>query len=68
MKGNAVKLLLDSTLCQGYGLCQEQAPELVELDEWGYAAVTVRTIAPDAEEAARRAVASCPNSALRLEK
>ena len=63
-----MKLLLDSTRCQGYGLCQEQAPDLVELDEWGYARVIALAVAPGTEDAARAAVACCPNSALRLEK
>ncbi|MFF7181243.1 ferredoxin [Streptomyces sp. NPDC008121] len=63
-----MKLLLDSTRCQGYGLCQEHAPELVELDEWGYARVLAVAVPPDAEDAARACAESCPNSALRLEK
>ncbi|MFD9030957.1 ferredoxin [Streptomyces sp. NPDC059567] len=63
-----MKLLLDSTLCQGYGLCQEHAPELVELDEWGYADVIAVSVPPAAEDEARACVASCPNSALRLER
>lgn len=62
-----MKLLLDSTRCQGYGLCQEHAPDLVELDEWGYAKVIAVAVAPGAEEAARACAASCPNSALRVE-
>lgn len=60
-----MKLLLDSTRCQGYGLCQEPAPELIELDEWGYAQVRVSEVAPGDADAA---VAACPNSALRLAK
>ena len=32
-----MKLVLDSTACQGYGLCQQAAPDLVDLDDWGYA-------------------------------
>ncbi|MER6061198.1 ferredoxin [Streptomyces sp. NPDC001792] len=64
-----MKLLLDSTRCQGYGLCQEPAPELIDLDEWGYAQVLVRDLPPGgAEAAAEAAVAACPNSALRLAK
>ncbi|MEU6944597.1 ferredoxin [Streptomyces sp. NPDC046182] len=64
-----MKLLLDSTRCQGYGLCQEPAPDLVELDEWGYAKV-IALVVPSGPEAAARARAcaeSCPNSALRVE-
>ncbi|MGW2201479.1 ferredoxin [Streptomyces sp. NPDC001774] len=64
-----MKLLLDSTLCQGYGLCQESAPDLVELDEWGYAKVVVLDVpsGPEAAARARACVESCPNSALRVE-
>ncbi|MFE5807689.1 ferredoxin [Streptomyces sp. NPDC056491] len=62
-----MKLLLDSTRCQGYGLCQEPAPELVELDEWGYANVIAVAVPPGTEDAARACVDSCPNSALRVE-
>jgi ferredoxin len=65
---HAMKLHLDATLCQGYGLCQEQAPGLLELDEWGYAAL--RTPQPDlgsgARAAADAAVRVCPARALRL--
>ncbi|MFE7271444.1 ferredoxin [Streptomyces sp. NPDC057623] len=63
-----MKLLLDSTRCQGYGLCQEPAPELIDLDEWGYAQVRVTDVAKGDEAAAEAAVAACPNSALRLGK
>ena len=58
-----MKLQLDSTRCQGYGLCQEQAADVLELDEWGYAAV-VGDVTD--EPAARAAVEACPVQALRL--
>ncbi|MFJ7071732.1 ferredoxin [Streptomyces sp. NPDC098781] len=63
-----MKLLLDSTRCQGYGLCQEPAPHLIDLDEWGYAQLRSAEVPPGGEEAAEAAVAACPNSALRLVK
>ncbi|MEU0368971.1 ferredoxin [Streptomyces sp. NPDC006283] len=63
-----MKLLLDSTRCQGYGLCQEHAPDRIELDEWGYASVVAADVPPGEESAARACADSCPNSALRLEK
>lgn len=62
-----MKLLLDSTRCQGYGLCQEHAPSLVELDEWGYATVIATPVPTGSEDAARACAEACPNSALRLE-
>ncbi|WP_328876215.1 ferredoxin [Streptomyces sp. NBC_00287] len=63
-----MKLLLDSTRCQGYGLCQEPAPEQIDLDEWGYASVRATEVPPGGEADAEAAVAACPNSALRLVK
>jgi ferredoxin len=61
-----VKLLLDSTRCQGYGLCQEPAPDLIDLDEWGYARPLVSDVPADGANTAEAAVSACPNSALRL--
>lgn len=63
-----MKLYLDSTRCQGYGLCQEKAPDLVELDEWGYAAVPEPAVPGGAAGDARAAVDVCPAQALRLAK
>ncbi|MFJ9411570.1 ferredoxin [Streptomyces sp. NPDC101393] len=63
-----MKLLLDSTRCQGYGLCQEPAPDLIEIDEWGYATVVAEPAPGAPEDAARAAAESCPNSALKLER
>lgn len=63
-----MKLNLDATLCQGYGLCQEQAPELLDLDEWGYAALRApRTdLSPEQYTPAEAAARICPAKALRL--
>lgn len=63
-----MKLQLDSTLCQGYGLCHERAPELVGIDEWGYAHLIAATVPGTAADEAAEAVTSCPNAALRLVK
>jgi ferredoxin len=63
-----MKLFLDSTRCQGYGLCHEHSPGLIELDEWGYASVLAVDVPPGEEDAARACAESCPNSALRLEQ
>jgi ferredoxin len=62
-----MKLHVDPSACQAYGLCHEKAPALIELDEWGYAAVTTADVPGDQDGVAREAVAVCPNLALRLE-
>lgn len=63
-----MKLRVDPAACQAYGLCKEKAPALVDLDEWGYAAIIAEDVPGDAEADARAAVDVCPNRALRLEK
>lgn len=60
-----MKLLLDSTRCQGYGLCHEKAPDLVDADEWGYASITRQPSSPADDQAARAAIEACPAQALR---
>lgn len=62
-----MRLHVDPTACQAYGLCVGHATDLVDLDEWGYASVRGGDVAPGALDAARAAVAACPNRALRLE-
>ncbi|GGN57051.1 ferredoxin [Streptomyces kronopolitis] len=63
-----MKLRLDPTRCQGYGLCQEPAPDLIDIDDFGYASVVADPAPGTSEDAARAAVEACPNSALRLER
>jgi ferredoxin len=62
-----MNLTLDPTRCQGYGLCAE-AFAAVELDEFGYATQRQLPLADADLDAARAAVAACPNSALGLDK
>jgi ferredoxin len=62
-----MNLSLDPTRCQGYGLCAE-AFTAIELDEFGYAVQRRLPLADADLDAARAAVAACPNSALRIEK
>ena len=63
---DTLELGIDRIGCDGYGMCAELLPELIELDDWGYPIVT-GTVIPDALLGhARRAVAACPVLALRL--
>jgi ferredoxin len=64
-----VKIRLDRTMCDGFGKCAERAPEVFDLDEWGYASyagdVSPYTDLPEAQEApARRALMDCPVHAI----
>jgi ferredoxin len=60
-----VKLTVDAERCMGHGRCYTVAPELLTYDEEGF--VTIRgmviDVPEDQIEAAREAVASCPEQA-----
>jgi ferredoxin len=62
-----MKLAVDAAACQAYGLCETEAPDLVDLDDFGYSAVKGDGEVPAGrEDAARAAVEVCPVQALRL--
>lgn len=61
-----VRLGVDWPRCQGRGLCHELAPELIDLDPWGYPVLTGSAVPEAALPRAREAVAACPHLALRL--
>jgi ferredoxin len=64
-----MKLVVDSTACQGYGLCQQAAPDLVDLDDWGYAGLLGDGTVPAGQDGhAHEAVDACPAQALRVQK
>ncbi|HVC70010.1 MAG TPA: ferredoxin [Acidimicrobiales bacterium] len=63
------RLVIDAARCDGHGICALRCPELVTLDEWGYAAVDGGQVTSvPTWRRARRAVAACPERALNLEK
>ena len=60
-----VRLEVDRIGCDGYGMCAELLPELIELDDWGYPIVH-SDVPKHLLPLARRAVDVCPVLALRL--
>lgn len=62
------RLILDPTICRGHGICAEAAPDLIELDEWGYPILTRAEVDPAERSQARRAADLCPALALRLRR
>jgi ferredoxin len=62
-----MRLAVDAAACQAYGLCEGEAPDLVDLDDFGYSAVKGEGDVPAGrEQAAQAAVDVCPVKALRL--
>jgi ferredoxin len=59
-------LVVDRIRCDGYGMCAELLPELIELDDWGYPIVRPGAVPDQLGGLARRAVDVCPVLALSL--
>ncbi len=65
-KANPVRLQVDPVACTAVGLCTLLAPDVVDLDRWGYPIVPTGALPADQVRAARRAVRACPRRALSL--
>jgi len=63
-----MRLEIDWTRCDGHGLCARLLPERIALDEHGFPVLPDRDVGEDLVPHARRAVAACPQLALRLEQ
>lgn len=61
-----MRIELDRPRCEGHGLCEEAAPDLLHLDDDGELVIDVPEVGDDAIERARAAVRVCPVAALRL--
>jgi ferredoxin len=61
-----MRIEIDRPRCEGHGLCEEAAPDLLHLDDDGEVVIDVAEVDEDALERARAAVRICPVAALRL--
>jgi ferredoxin len=62
-----MKVSVDGDICQGHTLCHLAAPAIFQLrDEDGHAYVEDPTVPPELEEAARKALLTCPEGAISL--
>jgi ferredoxin len=66
MRRFAMKILLDRPRCEGHGLCEEVAPDLMHLDDEGELVLDVEDVEGADLEKARAAVRVCPVAALKL--
>jgi ferredoxin len=62
----AYTLEVDRKVCAGHGMCYATRPEVVDCDDRGYPVIVEPNIGPDTIEAARDAIAVCPERALEL--
>lgn len=63
-----MQVTVDHDFCLGHGLCHAAAPQLFDLDDAGQSQVRIAGDIPQSlEDAARAAVASCPERAISVE-
>ncbi|MBP1705764.1 MAG: ferredoxin [Chloroflexi bacterium] len=62
------RLRVDWIRCDGYGLCGDLAPDLVDLDEWRYPVLRPVRLERRLLDDAQRIVDCCPKKALVLEE
>jgi ferredoxin len=62
---DGMRIRLDRTICDGFGICAKHAPEHFSLDDWGYASLTGDgTVAEPDRDAVMRALLDCPVHAI----
>lgn len=61
-----MKIILDRPRCEGHGLCEEAAPQLMHLDDDGELVLDVEEVEGADVDAAKAAVRVCPVAALRV--
>ena len=62
-----MRVHVDSERCQGHNRCYALAPELFDVDDYGYAHELHDGVVPDSlEDQARLAEANCPERAISI--
>ena len=62
-----MRVHVDRAKCQGHNRCYALAPELFEIDEFGYSSERGDGVVPEElEEKARLAVVNCPEYAISI--
>jgi ferredoxin len=64
--GRQVVLRVDPLRCGAHGVCAQELPEAIALDEWGYPILPDDPIPAEFRRRVRAAVRACPALALRV--
>ncbi|HUO37909.1 MAG TPA: ferredoxin [Mycobacterium sp.] len=60
-----MRIKLDRTICDGFGICAKHAPDYFSLDDWGYASLTGDgSVSDEDHDAVMRALMDCPVHAI----
>jgi ferredoxin len=61
-----MRLQFDRARCEGFGFCEEVAPEVFQVDDDGDLSILRPQIPPELEEKVQAATRVCPVAALKL--
>ena len=61
-----MRIVIDTDLCQGHGVCEGEAPDVFTVDDSGHMTVLLETPPPAQHEAVREAAEWCPTHAIKL--
>jgi ferredoxin len=61
-----MKIEVNAALCSGNARCNAVAPEVYEVDDSGFCAITTLDVAPEQEAAAVRGAEACPERAIAI--
>lgn len=62
---DGLRIRLDRTVCDGFGVCAKHAPEYFSLDDWGYASLIGDGTVPEEDrDTVMRALFDCPVHAI----
>jgi ferredoxin len=62
---DGLRIRLDRTMCDGFGICAKHAPGYFSLDDWGYASLIGDGTVPEEDrDAVMRALLDCPVHAI----
>jgi len=60
-----MRIRLDRTICDGFGVCAKHAPGYFSLDDWGYASLIGDGTVPEQDrDSVMRALLDCPVHAI----
>ena len=64
-----MRIIVDSEKCEGHNRCYSLAPDLFEVDDYGYATAAGDGTVPEGmEDKAQLAVDNCPEFAITIEE
>lgn len=64
-----MRVRVDPSMCEAFKKCNEVAPELFKLDEFGYADMDEFVDVPaELQDKVRRAAEACPTGAVKVEE